>query len=106
MMEGFNGMRDRLEAQSNNFWTIIYENCVCVYVFSFPAWIHHETLKLGRILGTICEAEKAGAATTFCIDGRETAEKNPTRYINAARSKEPLASGIQSSSAETYLGIE
>jgi hypothetical protein len=38
------------------------------------------------------QAEKAGAATTFCIDGRETAEKNPTRYINAARSKEPLGS--------------
>lgn len=36
------------------------------------------------------KAEKAGAATTFCIDGRETADKNPTRYINAARTQEQL----------------
>lgn len=34
------------------------------------------------------QAEKAGAATTFCIDGREAADKNPTRYINAARTQE------------------
>lgn len=33
-------------------------------------------------------AEKAGAATTFCIDGRETPETNPVRFINAARSQE------------------
>ena len=33
-------------------------------------------------------AEKAGAATTFCIDGRGKADENPTRFINAARSKE------------------
>eukprot|EP00438_Fugacium_kawagutii_P029891 Skav200708 [mRNA] locus=scaffold2650:62380:63053:- [translate_table: standard] len=38
------------------------------------------------------EAEKAGAANTFCIDGREAAEKNPTRYINAARTPESLGS--------------
>ena len=34
------------------------------------------------------QAEKAGAATTFCVDGREAADKNPTRYINAARTQE------------------
>eukprot|EP00913_Durusdinium_trenchii_P023715 g22275.t1 len=36
----------------------------------------------------LLSAEKAGAATTFCIDGRETADTNPARFINAARSKE------------------
>ncbi|CAE6929823.1 Dnajc2 [Symbiodinium natans] len=33
-------------------------------------------------------AEEAGAATTFCVDGRVAVEKNPVRFINAARSKE------------------
>ncbi|CAE7713520.1 Dnajc2 [Symbiodinium pilosum] len=33
-------------------------------------------------------AEEAGAATTFCVDGREKAEKNPVRFINAARTPE------------------
>ena len=38
------------------------------------------------------KAEEAGAATTFCVDGREKAEKNPVRFINAARTPEPLVS--------------
>ena len=36
------------------------------------------------------QAEQAGAATTFCVDGRVAVEKNPVRYINAARTKEQL----------------
>ncbi|CAE7388253.1 Dnajc2 [Symbiodinium sp. CCMP2592] len=33
-------------------------------------------------------AEQAGAATTFCVDGRVAVEKNPVRFVNAARTKE------------------
>ncbi|CAE7569392.1 Dnajc2 [Symbiodinium sp. KB8] len=33
-------------------------------------------------------AEQAGAATTFCVDGRVALEKNPVRFVNAARTKE------------------
>jgi len=33
-------------------------------------------------------AEEAGAATTFCVDGRVAVEQNPVRFINAARTKE------------------
>ena len=48
----------------------------------------HGRLQGFRALAVQTEAEDAGAATTFCIDGREAAEKNPTRFINAAHSKE------------------
>eukprot|EP00440_Ansanella_granifera_P008968 gb/GFBE01009719.1/.p1 GENE.gb/GFBE01009719.1/~~gb/GFBE01009719.1/.p1 ORF type:complete len:362 (+),score=39.74 gb/GFBE01009719.1/:1-1086(+) len=34
------------------------------------------------------QVSDAGAATTFCIDGQQAVEKNPARFINAARKKE------------------
>ena len=53
--------------------------------------VHMRTRAYAR---TLSQAEEAGAATTFCVDGRVAVEKNPVRFINAARSKELLAGHV------------
>lgn len=58
--------------------------------FLFCRWIRGVAVfsSWSLFLNMSRQAEKAGAATTFCVDGREAADKNPTRYINAARTQE------------------